>query len=166
MESAGASPLLRYEGAGPAQDHRINRDLLQPYPEAGVRRLFVSRSFQSANLCNAEGRSSRWTLRFASDLIPHRISGNTRAGHSQRNIFELYTERRPTRRSSTSAAAKARQTPSQECSAQQAAHAFHALHGIPGEMGPNDGVAHQLVAMRMHLCSAAMDLHVQHRNAL
>ena len=88
------------------------------------------------------------------------------AGHSQRNILERYTARRTTRPSSAVAAAKARQTPAQECSAQQAAHTFHALHGIPREMGPDDGVAHQLVAMRMHLCSAAMDLHVQHRNAL
>ena len=37
-------------------------------------------------------------------------------------------------------AAEARQTPAQDYSA----HAFHAPHGIPCEMPPDDGVAHQL----------------------
>ncbi len=93
MESTAASPPFRYERAGQAQDHRIYRELLQPYPEAGATWPSVAGRLQSAIPCNAEGRLSRWALRFASDMMPHRAGGNTRAGHSQRNILELHTQR-------------------------------------------------------------------------
>ena len=53
---------------GQARDHRIHRDLLQPHPKAGSTRPSVARRFQSAILCNANGRLTRWTLRFATDL--------------------------------------------------------------------------------------------------
>jgi hypothetical protein len=64
----GASLSLRDPRAGQARDHRIHRDLLQPHPKAGSTRPSVARRFQSAILCNANGRLTRWTLRFATDL--------------------------------------------------------------------------------------------------
>ena len=64
----GASPSLRLTRTGQTRDHGIHRDLLQPHQKAGATRPSVARRFQSAILCNADGRLNRWTLRFATDL--------------------------------------------------------------------------------------------------
>jgi hypothetical protein len=68
-DRTGASPPFRYPQAGKVRNYRTHRNLLQPHSKAGATRLSVTCRLHVAIQFNADSRLTRWTLRFATDLI-------------------------------------------------------------------------------------------------